>query len=142
MAVRTLTVILRLFAALVFIASGALKLLDPGRFMLDVLAFQLFPYDMAYVVALTLPWVEVLGGLALLTGLGKRGAVLVLTLLTAGFITLLLVANAHGIVTDCGCFGDWLVFPNMATHIAFNCGLIFALVWLGWRWSRRVPVAP
>lgn len=127
---------LRLFAGGVYLVSGTLKLADPSRFFLDVLSFNAVPYGMAYGVAMALPWLEVLGALALLTGWGKRGAVALLLPLTLGFIGLLVWAESQGHALDCGCFGQWLVFPNLAAHLAFNGVLALALTVLGGRWVR------
>ncbi|MDP0499990.1 MAG: MauE/DoxX family redox-associated membrane protein [Verrucomicrobiota bacterium JB022] len=135
---RPINLVLRLFVAVVFLVSGALKLWDPSRFLLDVLSFQLFPYKTAYLIALTLPWLEVLCALALLVRCCRRGAIALLAVLTVSFIALLITAEARGIHTDCGCFGDWLVFPNMGIHVAFNVVLLGALLWLGLRRSRPV----
>lgn len=117
--------------SLVFLVSGGLKLQDPSRFLLDVQSFELLPYTLAYAVALALPWLEVFGAVALWRQSLARSAALLLGLATLGFIAALGLATAKGIALDCGCFGDWLVFPNLGAHVAFNlalAGMCFALL--------------
>lgn len=124
--------------SLVFLLSGGIKVLDPARFLLDVLGFALLPYPLAFATALVLPWMEVVAGLAVLTNCGRRGAAAVLAALTLSFIVGLLVAEMRGLNLECGCFGDWLVFPNTGVHVAFNSLLVAALAFI-WRQSANSP---
>ena len=132
------TLILRFVVGAVFLLSGSIKVLDPGRFLIDVLAFDAVPYALAYVTALTLPWLEVLCAIALWTGWAMRGAIVWLMLMTAAFIVLIARAAAAGLDLGCGCFGDWLVFPNVGVHLAFNGVLLTALIWI-WVAGRPKP---
>ncbi len=139
-----ITILIKLaaiFAGLVFIVSGALKVADPTKFLFDVQAFQLVPYPLAYITALVLPWFEIIAGLALIVGKGRRGAGFSLGLLTLFFIFAIISANMRGIHLDCGCFGKWMVFPNTATHIAFNSFLAFCcfVAWLSKGCKGCVP---
>jgi uncharacterized membrane protein YphA (DoxX/SURF4 family) len=127
---RLFTSILRLFVTAVFVVSGALKLQDPSRFLLDVQSFELLPYWAAYATALALPWLELLCAVALWRPSLARAGAFLLGLATAGFIAGLGLATARGLELDCGCFGDWLVFPNLGVHVAFNIALLAACGWL------------
>lgn len=120
----------RLFVSVVFLVSGALKLQDPSRFMLDVQSFQLLPYWADYAAALALPWLEIFCAIALWRPSLARAAALLLGLATLSFVSALILATLRGIELDCGCFGDWLVFPNLGAHLAFNGFLILACGWL------------
>ncbi len=117
---------------LVFTLSGFLKILEPGQFLFDVQAFEAVPYPIAYGVALFLPWLEVFAGLNLiaLKWIPHKGASVILALMTAAFIVLITWADVRGLDLDCGCFGDWLVFPNTLAHIGFNCLLLAGLSWI------------
>ncbi|MCC5835811.1 MAG: hypothetical protein JJU20_13860 [Opitutales bacterium] len=109
---------------LVFLLSGLLKLGDPARFLDDLQAFPFVPYSLAFATVLILPWAEVLSAVALIIGRLRSGALMMLGLMTAVFIAFILLAHAMGIDADCGCFGDWLVFPNPFLHVAFNAVLL------------------
>ncbi len=127
-----------LFLILVFAISGGLKLANPARFLLDVQAFEVFPFPIAFVSSLLVPWLEVLCAIALIFRSLAAGAALILTALTTSFIALIGYAWASGLHLDCGCFGEWLVFPNFASHIGFNLLLLLLLVYiLVARWPRR-----
>jgi len=129
---------LRFIVGAVFLLSGALKVLDPGRFLIDVLAFEAVPYPVAYLTALGLPWLEILCALALWSGIALRGAALWLLLLSMSFIFLLARSAYAGMDLECGCFGDWLVFPHLGYHLAFNALLAAACVWI---WAASQPKA-
>lgn len=129
----TFPLILRLLIGAVFAASGVVKLANPADFYIDIQSFHLAPVWLAFAVALVLPWLEVYGALALWTGIFYRGGIAALMLLTAGFLAWLGLAWQQGINVACGCFGDWLVFPNYPSHLAFNGLLFLALVYLAGR---------
>ncbi len=56
----------RLLLAAVFIYAGAVKGTDPVEFAGQVANYQLLPYAWNYLVAATLPYLELLCGLLLL----------------------------------------------------------------------------
>lgn len=116
--------IVQIAIALVFLVSGLLKLSNPEGFLQDMRAFVFFPYTLAFASALLLPWAEVLAAVALIIGRLRSGALLMLGLMTVGFIMFLLIAHFMGIDADCGCFGEWLIFPNPMVHLAFNAILL------------------
>jgi len=134
-------ILLRLLAGLFlsgsFLLAGVLKVRAPDRFLLDVESFALLPAWLAYATALVLPWLEIFAALALWSGRLARGALLILGSLAAAFMIGLILAEARGLELDCGCFGDWLQFPNLATHLVYNGLLLAASVGLGWGTRRK-----
>ncbi|RYD65246.1 MAG: hypothetical protein EOP84_32095, partial [Verrucomicrobiaceae bacterium] len=57
---------LRLIVAGVFLYAGGVKAWDTQQFALDVQNYQLTSWTASIVVAVYLPWLEILAGLALL----------------------------------------------------------------------------
>ncbi len=57
------------------------------------------------VVALTLPWVELLTGLCLVLGIGTPGAGLVASALAGTYMIAMASALGRGLDIGCGCFG-------------------------------------
>lgn len=119
-----------LLALVTFIFSGVVKLADPGRFLLDLQAFGFIPYPAAFAIAFLLPWLEIIPALALLIRSYRAAGALILAALTSGFIAVISYAEWSGLDVDCGCFGEWFVFPNVATHLAFNTVLLISLIGL------------
>lgn len=116
------------FLAAVFLLSGGLKAWDPGRFLLDVQAFQLVPYWAAYGTALVLPWYEVVLALGLLVPFTRPVSALALAPACLLFVAAILSAHFRGIHLDCGCFGEYFQFPNLWFHCLFNLALFSGLL--------------
>lgn len=95
----------RLLLGAVFVWAGAVKALDVPAFAGQVAAYQLLPYAWNYVVAASLPSVELLAGGLLLVNCRVKPAALLLILLNALFIGVLVSVVARGLDIDCGCFG-------------------------------------
>ena len=100
----------RLFLLLIFggifIYAGLMKAWRPMVFLEDVRSFALLPDPYAAMLAMYLPWVEILGGIAVITGLGRKGGLLVLNASLVIFLAAILIAWSRGTDIRCGCFGD------------------------------------
>lgn len=102
---RAVWTICRIVFGLVFVYAGALKMVDAQGFAQTVFNYQMLPASFVYAVAMALPAVEVICGLALCAGSMSRGAAIVLNALMAFFMVALGVAMARGLNVECGCFG-------------------------------------
>lgn len=97
--------LLRLLVGGAFVFAGALKIADPAQFALAVGNYRLVPHELINLVAILVPWVEVLAGLMVLTGIWLRAAALVISSLTVMFAVVIVSALARGLNIECGCFG-------------------------------------
>jgi len=95
----------RLALGALFLVAGILKARDVTAFAGEIAAYRLLPYALNYLVATTLPYVEILAGGLLLWGRKVRGAALLTALLTVVFVGAILSALLRGLQIDCGCFG-------------------------------------
>ncbi len=120
--------IFEVLIGLIFWVSGLIKLRDPSLFLADMEAFPFLPYPIAFATALFLPWLELISAVGLISGRLVRGSLAILGLLTAAFIGFLAIARLLEIEASCGCFGEWLVFPSLETHIAFNALMLGVIV--------------
>lgn len=118
----------------VFVYAGLLKLLDPGLFLLSLRSYHLFPDPFAAWIALGLPWLETLAGVALATGWFHRGGLWILNALLSGFIVVLLISFARGLDVDCGCFGG--IKGNYSMHVTLARDIV--LLGIGW-WLTKQP---
>jgi uncharacterized membrane protein YphA (DoxX/SURF4 family) len=134
-----LTGVLRLLAGGVFFVAGVLKVLDPARFAADIDHFRLLPYFMVAPLALYLPWLEIICGLAVFTGAARRSALGLLLVMTVVFIAAIASAWMRGLDIRCGCFGAASTAP-LAYDLAFDVVLCGVLFWL-LRVERR-PESP
>ena len=99
------TLLARIGLGLVFIAAALPKLADPPAFAKAIWAYDLFPPWSVNPLALGLPWLELLCGLALVTGLWLRAAALWVGALLLSFCLALGLNLARHRPVDCGCFG-------------------------------------
>lgn len=96
----------RLLVAGVFIWAAIPKLLDPVGFAEDISNYQVFPYWSWNLIAAIVPVLELVGALALLSGVGRKGAVALLGALDVAFIALIASVIVRDIDLSCGCFGQ------------------------------------
>ncbi len=94
----------RLLLAGVFLYAGYVKGRDPVAFAGQVAAYQILPYAFNYLVAATLPYIELLCGALLLINRRVRPALLVLFGLNSLFMLALISLLVRGLEIDCGCF--------------------------------------
>lgn len=99
-----LTALIRLFIGVVFIYAAYYKITDPYTFAKSIWYYHLVPGDGINLMALILPWVELLCGLALILGLFYNGAVVLVNLMMVMFILALGSTIVRGIDIECGCF--------------------------------------
>ena len=122
----------------VFIYAGATKIAEPAKFARDIMNFRIVPWAIAIRGAFYLPWLEIIAGLALLTGFLRRGALAILTTLMVVFIGATISAHARGINLDCGCFGSVSKGMSFSTHMLIDVALLGGLVALWILPARQV----
>lgn len=102
---KTLLVLFRLVLGGLFVYAGVVKVLDPLDFAQNIRNYRLVGQTLSFVAAVVLPWLEILAGVALASGVWKRASALIISGLLVFFILLTLVTIARGLDVDCGCFG-------------------------------------
>jgi len=125
--------VLRLGLGGFFIWSGVVKLQDLPAFLEAVGNYQMEflkePYDA--VVAYGLPWIEIFAGLAVVSGFGKSGGLVIIMGMLASFCWALSEAWEKGLNINCGCFSKSSEPVNYPVKLAENSGLfLVALVLL------------
>lgn len=89
---------------LVFIYAAWGKIADPSAFALMIHNYRLFPLWSLGPLAIVLPWVEILAGILVLVGFGKRPASLILGVLLVSFMLAVGFNLYRGLDFNCGCF--------------------------------------
>jgi putative oxidoreductase len=95
----------RLILGGAFVYAGILKIRSPLEFADNIAAYQLLPASMINVLALGLPFLEIVGGLSVLGGVLIRIGTLGILALLIVFIGAIVEALEKGLSIDCGCFG-------------------------------------
>lgn len=99
------TLLCRILLGLAFIAAALPKISDPPGFAKAIWAYELFPAWSLNPLALLLPWLELVCGLALCLGFWPRAAALWVSGLLVAFMVALSINLARRHPVDCGCFG-------------------------------------
>jgi uncharacterized membrane protein YphA (DoxX/SURF4 family) len=112
----------RLVIGVLFVAAALAKIGDIGAFATQVHNYRLVPVWSENPIAIALPWIELLAGLALVLGVRARaGAVLLLALMIV-FTFAVGSAWARGLDFECGCFGKASAGAVGARKFAENVG--------------------
>ncbi len=120
----------RLFVSGVFVSAGLLKLRDPEAFAFAVDAYRLTPWVVSAVLALYLPCVEVLAGVALWLRPLRHGALTILLLLSLAFLGVLASALARGLPIRCGCLGPGFIPGGLWGSIGLDLVLLTGILFL------------
>jgi putative oxidoreductase len=132
----------RLLLAGTFLYAGALKALDPAAFLEDVRSFALLPDPYAGLVALGLPWLEIVCAVALLFRSWHPTSARLLALCLSGFIIGISQAWLRGIDLHCGCFGKNLEPSHYPTLLSRAVVLWLVAAWLGFTERSRPSAEP
>src|SRR2546422_3976141 len=97
--------IFRLVLGTIFIIASIDKIAAPDAFAASVQAYHLAPYALVNLIALVLPWIELLCGTFLIAGVYVRGSSLMVSLLLGMFVIAMISALMRHLNIDCGCFG-------------------------------------
>lgn len=101
---KTAFVLARIFMGAVFLYASYDKILHPQAFAEAVYNYRMLPDAAVNAVALVLPWIELVAGLCLITGIWLPGAAMLATLLMAAFTSALVFSQIRGLDVHCGCF--------------------------------------
>jgi len=94
----------RLILGAVFIYASLDKIMNPDDFAKAIGNYHVLPFGLENLLALVLPWVELLAGLCLIIGVMVDGATVLIILMNIVFIFAISQALARGISIECGCF--------------------------------------
>jgi uncharacterized membrane protein YphA (DoxX/SURF4 family) len=116
---------------LVFAYAAVEKIADPAGFAKSIRGYALFPEQLSNVLAICVPWVEIIAAFLLLIGIWRREARLLIGALLIAFIAMKAIVLAQGRKLDCGCFGAHSVLSKLTEGkwgILLNVVLLACLV--------------
>jgi len=131
----------RVVLAALFIYAALQKIGRPLMFADEIEMYRVIGHGpLLYISAIVLPWVELLCGFALLTGIFMRGAALILSMMNLAFIVVITyrtagIMSAEGtpfgqVYFDCGCgFGPtyaWKKLIEDAILVTFSIVVLFS----------------
>lgn len=129
--------IVRLALATLFIYGGVTKLIDPKAFAATISAYDLVPEAFLPLVAIGLPLIETIAGLAL--AFDRPWGLHLITLLLALFVFVLGYGILGDLNVDCGCFGVEDLDKQAGLREAFYRDLVLIGIVMPYLYlSRRV----
>jgi uncharacterized membrane protein YphA (DoxX/SURF4 family) len=102
-----------------FIYASIDKIVHPEAFAKIIYNYRLFPAFSIHLLAVVLPWIEMITGLFLVAGFFKQTAAIMLSTLLVLFIAALSFNLLRGLDFNCGCF------TTTSTSNGDPLGLIF-----------------
>jgi uncharacterized membrane protein YphA (DoxX/SURF4 family) len=94
----------RVILGVVFIYASLDKIQHPGEFAQAIYNYRMVPNVVINVMAIVLPWLELICGILIIVGVFVRGSALLIGAMLAVFIIALSSALMRGLDISCGCF--------------------------------------
>ena len=102
---RYLLLASRLVLGLVFLVAAVPKVAQPDLFAASIEAYEILPVAVVNLVAIVIPWLELLCAIFLIGGSRVRPSAAVLGAMLGVFIVAISIAVLRGLDINCGCFG-------------------------------------
>lgn len=126
-----LALILRLYIGGLFIFASMYKINYGAEFAETIASYQLVPYWSVNILAITMPWLELICGIMLVVGFRAKSATVIIAFLLILFTIAVFINLLRDSPISCGCFSSsdapisWmtlirdLVWLGMCIHIFF-----------------------
>jgi len=101
---RYLSIVIRVFLGATFLYAAYSKIFDASAFAQMIWNYKLVPLVLIHPLALFIPWMEVVIGIALISGVLRKGGAFVAAGLLMVFMLAISINLARGISINCGCF--------------------------------------
>jgi len=100
----------------VFLGACAYKIWDPHEFGLSIATYEIMPLSLINLMAVCLPWVELIIGLTFIAGLWTRASALAINGMLLMFIVALFIALSRDMQLSCGCFASQEAADEIGMH--------------------------
>lgn len=101
---KYLSLALRVFIGVMFIVAAMSKFVYPAEFAENLASYRIVPFWAINVIAVIMPWLELICGLFLIIGLMTRAVAAMLASFLLGFTVFIAINVVRGAAISCGCF--------------------------------------
>lgn len=142
-----LTVRVQIALGLFFVAAALPKIVDPPSFAHMVTNYRLVPGPFVNLMALGMPWLELLAGLALILGIWTRTSAALVGALLLVFVGAISLNLARANAIDCGCFDVTAAnrtheerLADMRLVLLRDAGMLVMVAQILWAKGRAGPM--
>ncbi len=114
----------QILLGLLFLTAALAKIVDVASLAKEVHNFHLVPLWSEHLLAMMVPWIELVAGLALVLGIRPRAGAWVAGALLVAFTIAIVAAMARGLDFACGCFGTADATRIGWAKLAENLGML------------------
>ena len=111
---RNFILALRIILGAIFMYASMDKMANPQEFAKIIHNYHILPVQLVNLLAIFLPWIELLTGLFLAVGKWEKASALIFSTLLVIFIIALAQALVRGLDISCGCFS---VKPSTTSEV-------------------------
>ena len=138
--VDSVTLAARLALGAVFVYASRFKIVDPYDIAINIATYQMLPDCLVNVLAITLPWLELVTGVLVIAGAFSRESSLTIGAMLVMFIIAILVAMSKDLQISCGCFASEAAaadigWPKVIEDVVMLAGAGWIALWGGGRLS-------
>ena len=139
-----LTIRVQLALGAIFVAAALSKIADPPSFAHMIYNYRIVPGALINLMGLTMPWIELLCGLALILGIWRGTAAGIVAAMLVVFMIAIGINLGRGNAIDCGCFdvsaagkttGERLT--DMRFVFVRDTGMLLMIAQMWWAWRVR-----
>ncbi|HUJ14831.1 MAG TPA: MauE/DoxX family redox-associated membrane protein [Thermoanaerobaculia bacterium] len=134
-----LTIRVQLALGVIFVVASLPKIADPPSFAHMIYNYKLVPWPLINAMALVMPWLELLCGVALILGIWKGPARSIAGAMLVVFIVAISINLIRGHAIDCGCFNvsdanktEAERFADMRWDVLRDVGMLLMIGQLWW----------
>lgn len=98
-----IVLIARILIGGILIYASFNKIVDPGGFAKAIANYHLIPFGLENIMAIILPWLELIVGICLIFGIFIDGAAFLVIIMMVVFISAITYAILNGYNIECGC---------------------------------------
>jgi|WetSurMetagenome_2_1015567.scaffolds.fasta_scaffold206489_2 uncharacterized membrane protein YphA (DoxX/SURF4 family) len=125
--------LLRVLLAFIFVFAGIEKIAVPENFALSITNYKLLPAESINILAIILPWIELISGILLLFGISLKENSTIITSLLIVFTIAIIISLFRGLNIDCGCYGTLYGTQIGLLKVSENILLIiFGIILVKW----------
>lgn len=114
----------RLILGFLFVIVAIGKIYEPGAFANEISNYNILPQQLVNISALILPWLELIIGILLISGVRVKANSIIAAILLIAFIAAVASAMARGLDINCGCYSNIKAEAVGWPKILENTGLL------------------